>query len=344
MALHEVTQTAVLAAIREYDELGREAFLSKYGFARARAYYLVHEHRSYDSKAIVGAAHGYLPGKRPLARSDFSGGQKTVRAKLLELGFKVSTGERNPPWTRDELILALDLYFQHRPDRISKAHPGVIALSRLLNELPLQPDRPDAARFRNPNGVYMKLCNFLRFDPDYAGAGLNAGGRGEEVIWDEFSKDRERLRLVAAAIRRAHESAEVRVAAVDEVDDEEFPEGRILLRLHRARERSARLRDRAKRRALEQLGRLACVACGFDFSATYGAVGDGYIECHHLTAISDLEPGATSRVEDLVLLCANCHRMVHRRRPWLTLANLRDLLPPKDRILPSPSNPTMRPQ
>ena len=63
---------------------------------------------------------------------------------------------RNPPWQRDELILALDLYFRHRPDTIGKKHPEVAALSELLNKLPIHPDRPDTAKFRNVNGTYMK--------------------------------------------------------------------------------------------------------------------------------------------------------------------------------------------
>jgi 5-methylcytosine-specific restriction protein A len=82
--------------------------------------------------------------------------------------------QRNPPWQRDELILALDLYFRHPPNSISKTHPEVLALSELLNALPIHPHRPDAARFRNPAGVYRKLCNFLRFDPTYQGKGADA--------------------------------------------------------------------------------------------------------------------------------------------------------------------------
>jgi 5-methylcytosine-specific restriction protein A len=74
-------------------------------------------------------------------------------------------------------------------------------MSRVLNALPVHKDRPDAGRFRNPNGVYMKLCNFLRFDPSYRGSGLTRGGRREEAIWKEFAEDRRRLTSVAARIR-----------------------------------------------------------------------------------------------------------------------------------------------
>lgn len=78
---------------------------------------------------------------------------------------------RNPKWTRDELILALDLYFRCDPLKTNKSDPEIIALSDLLNSLPIHPQKAEFEKFRNPNGVYMKLCNFLRLDPDYSGAG-----------------------------------------------------------------------------------------------------------------------------------------------------------------------------
>jgi hypothetical protein len=59
MALSDVTRSHVISAIEEFDALGRERFLAEYGFGRALAYYLIHEGHEYDSKAIVGVAHGY---------------------------------------------------------------------------------------------------------------------------------------------------------------------------------------------------------------------------------------------------------------------------------------------
>ena len=91
MALGDLTsRQAVLDAIAEFDRLGRDAFLDKYGFGRARDYFLVVDGREYDSKAIVGAAHGYqFPEDGPLRADTFSGGEATVRRKLAELGFTV---------------------------------------------------------------------------------------------------------------------------------------------------------------------------------------------------------------------------------------------------------------
>lgn len=115
---------------------------------------------------------------------------------------------RNPPWTRDELILALDLYF--RMDFIhnkSLQHPEIKKLSMLLNQLQIYGDRCDPARFRNSNGVYMKLGNFLHLDPDYKGIGLTRGSKLDEEVWNEFAKNRDKLKKLASELRSKHEGA-----------------------------------------------------------------------------------------------------------------------------------------
>lgn len=89
MGLRDITRTEVLAAVAEYDELGQGVFLRKYGFDRARSYLLIHDGKAYDSKAIVGAAHGFLPEEKPLAPRQFSGGAATVGRLLRRLGFTV---------------------------------------------------------------------------------------------------------------------------------------------------------------------------------------------------------------------------------------------------------------
>jgi 5-methylcytosine-specific restriction protein A len=75
-------------------------------------------------------------------------------------------GTRNQAWTRDELILALDLYLKTRPRNLAKDDPQIHALSKVLNSLPTAQSAKDPSKFRNPNGVSMKIYNFKRFDPD----------------------------------------------------------------------------------------------------------------------------------------------------------------------------------
>lgn len=107
---------------------------------------------------------------------------------------------------------------------------------------------------------------------------------------------------------------------------EEFPEGAAYERLHIARERNAALVQLVKSRALARFGRLACQACGFDFSRKYGPLGHGFIEAHHTRPLAELSKPTKMRPEDMALVCSNCHRMLHRRRPWLRMAQLRRLV------------------
>lgn len=231
---------------------------------------------------------------------------------------------KNPSWVRDELILALELYLRHRPLKISHDHPEVVALSDLLRRLQIHLDRQNQLTFRNPNSVYMKLCNFLTLDPAYKGKGLSRGGAEDLAVWNEFSTQPTLLAQTAIAIR-SWATSQSSPLLPDE-DDDEFPEGRLLFRVHVSRERNPTLVRKARSRALKRDGRLVCQVCAFDFRAKYGAIGENFIECHHVVPVSRLSPGAKTRVEDIALLCSNCHRMVHRRRPWLSLLDLKMIL------------------
>lgn len=159
-------------------------------------------------------------------------------SKLYER--KVSDVGRNPARIRDELILALDVYFQTDIHRTSASSPVIIQLGALLNELPFHPLPFRNRKFRNPEGVHMKLRNFARFDPGYRGKGLGRGGRLEQVIWDEFSSDVTRLRRTAQAIKESYRLLKDSPIEEDWVE-EEFPEGRILILLHKQRERDQTL-------------------------------------------------------------------------------------------------------
>jgi predicted HNH restriction endonuclease len=90
-------------------------------------------------------------------------------------------------------------------------------------------------------------------------------------------------------------------------------EGRESLRLHRRKERNSRITRAKKRSVMESTGRLDCEICGFDFQSVYGALGKGFAECHHLIPHSSLDGATPTRLEDLAIVCANCHRMLHRK-------------------------------
>ncbi|MEY3166670.1 MAG: hypothetical protein RLZZ343_473, partial [Actinomycetota bacterium] len=74
MSLDDLSKhESVQKAIDEFDALGQNAFLEKYGFGKSSKYVLSHNGCRYDSKAILGAAHFYEFGQ-PLLHTEFSGG------------------------------------------------------------------------------------------------------------------------------------------------------------------------------------------------------------------------------------------------------------------------------
>lgn len=108
--------------------------------------------------------------------------------------------------------------------------------------------------------------------------------------------------------------------------DTEFPEGREIERKHKMRERNAAVAKAAKDLFKKKEGRLYCQACGFDFFNIYGEIGSDFIEAHHTVPISELEGETKTRVEDIALVCSNCHRMLHRKRPWIKMEELKLLI------------------
>ena len=50
------------------------------------------------------------------------------------------------------------------------------------------------------------------------------------------------------------------------------------------------------------------------------------MECHHVKPVSKIEKNEKTKLVDLVLLCSNCHRMVHRKKPWLNLEEITELI------------------
>lgn len=108
MARAEITREGVLNAVAEFDEIGRERFLEQYGFNRARDYFLIHQGRRYDSKAIVAVAHKWAPDGdgRALTALGLSGGRYDAAKRLRDLGFVVTDPEPETPAKRSESTIS----------------------------------------------------------------------------------------------------------------------------------------------------------------------------------------------------------------------------------------------
>lgn len=105
--------------------------------------------------------------------------------------------------------------------------------------------------------------------------------------------------------------------------ENEYFEGEKKIRLSNYFERNPKLRLAA----IKSHG-FVCKVCGFDFKKSYGAHGNGSIEVHHLKPVSKLEElTKICPINDMTVVCSNCHRMLHRNKDHiLTMEELRGLL------------------
>jgi len=100
-----------------------------------------------------------------------------------------------------------------------------------------------------------------------------------------------------------------------------YPEGATTMVMVNKYERSPRNR----KLCIEHFG-LSCLGCGFNFSESYGELGEEYIIVHHIVPVSKIGPDyIINPKKDLIPLCANCHAIVHRKDPPLTLDELKKL-------------------
>lgn len=232
-----ISRDGVLKAVAEYDELGREGFLSKYGYKPATGYLLVHEERTYDSKAIVGVAHEFDQG-RVLRPDELSGGRSHAARWLAGLGFVIRSS-RSPDWTRDEIILACDLAMANGWKRLEYDDPRVVELSALLQVMPIHPEELRNELFRNPGGLARKTVDITSRHPDYLGKPTNGNVLDVEVMNDFLARPAE-MTEVAQRIRQGLTSGDFQdlLPEAEEEDDYDAPEGKLLLRRHRSRERN----------------------------------------------------------------------------------------------------------
>ncbi|MFI0406093.1 HNH endonuclease [Actinomadura sp. 3N508] len=246
---------------------------------------------------------------------------------------RVEPKMRSPDWVWDELVLACALVHRNNWHEVKHYDKRASELSELLQQLPFHPPTNRGSDFRNTNSVQRKTADIVTAHPDYTGA-TTRGGRATRQIVEAFLADPPRMLAaadrIAAAITSGDQNLREVIATPSPDEDEETAlEGRSLERLHRFRERDRGLRKKRIDKTLAEGGDLACEVCGFNFTRAYGTHGDGYIEVHHLIPLHEAGESET-KLSDLVLLCANCHRMSHRRLQttgtWPSPDELRDLI------------------
>lgn len=109
----------------------------------------------------------------------------------------------------------------------------------------------------------------------------------------------------------------------NELENIEYLEGKAYVQYGIKYERNQALRNEAIK-----LHGTICKVCGFDFKAKYGKLGEGFIEIHHLKPMFSLKKEVrVDPLKDLVPLCSNCHKMIHRNaKQPLTIKELTEIV------------------
>jgi 5-methylcytosine-specific restriction protein A len=161
------------------------------------------------------------------------------------------------------------------------------------------------------------------YNKDWRLAGMTYRLTPERIGRSQFATETDVIRGVIGPIEVEETSDTIFADLLDQVELlQESLEGRRLLREHIIRERDPAI-VRAFRNALRSY---RCMICNFSFEETYGAIGKAFIEAHHVEPIRDRTEASPTAVRDLIPVCSNCHRMLHRKSPPYLASELADLL------------------
>lgn len=148
------------------------------------------------------------------------------------------------------------------------------------------------------------------------------GGIGQSNVW--FADKPESAELVERVQKLIHAGGSAILPDIDCA--ESVLEGNPRLIVHLRRERSRALVKAKIDATLRSTGRLCCEACGFDFNEKYGELGAGFCEVHHLQPLSKADGVVETVLSDLAIVCSNCHRIIHRSDPMVTIPALERLI------------------
>jgi 5-methylcytosine-specific restriction enzyme A len=220
-------------------------------------------------------------------------------------------GHGNPDWSRDEVILALNLYLECGATVPGGSDPRVVSLSNVLRGLALHPPENRVGSFRNPDGVSFKLQNIRQVA---SGKGLSNVSKTDREVWSVFGSKPAEVKRLAEIITALGGSAGGPNHLDLDSDEQEFFEGRLLTAHHSWRERRPKLR-RLLIASRTKSGELKCEGCGWTGVSVDAQLVQSGFEAHHLAPLSATGESQT-KLKDVALLCATCHRITHR---WISL-------------------------
>jgi hypothetical protein len=135
---------------------------------------------------------------------------------------------KNPRWSEEELILALDHYVRVKGQFGHEHTEDIIELSKHLNRLKIHPKATRQSNFRSPIGVWGKLGNFAYLDPNAQRYPNSTIGNGlTKAVWDRYASKFKALRTAAAKIvQRAKQGSSPQAEGETVIDEAVNPQKR----------------------------------------------------------------------------------------------------------------------
>ncbi|MEH2921131.1 HNH endonuclease [Samsonia erythrinae] len=145
------------------------------------------------------------------------------------------------------------------------------------------------------------------------------GGIGQSNVWYANTPESEKY---VNKVRKLISESDENIHTPD-IDQEIMGiEGNPRFISHIRRERDSKIVKAKKRIVLEEKGHLRCEVCNFDFFEFYGEDGYGFCEVHHLIPLHKSDGATITKLSDLAIVCSNCHRIIHRTTPMVSLDEL----------------------
>jgi len=232
--------------------------------------------------------------------------------------YQYQRSKRPPKWNKKELLLAVTFYHKYPyPEWKDFPKEDVELLREKINRV--------SESERTYGSVYLKLMNFVAIDqelsqnPNDERTGMKNYRKTDKEVWKEHQ--------TGELLSEVLENITSDVLDVDEIEYTAKEGKRTKSEsAHYRYERDPKLRELKIKEFLTNYDSIHCEICSFDFEAKYGERGREYIECHHTIPVSEMKENHISKTSELILLCSNCHRMVHRKKPWLAPDELRRIV------------------
>lgn len=249
---------------------------------------------------------------------------KTAKNKETKKDLFNQKQMKNPTWNKEELILALDLYFKMDYGQMHGTNPDIIQLSKDLRSLNIHTDIPNKENFRSVNSVALKLANLKKSDQNFKGKGMRDGGKLEKEIWNQYHRHRDTLKKEADLIRQLYLKQEKKTAIPAEPKINYKSD--FLFQIHKSRETDPLIIKLKKEEVLSHSKSLKCSVCGFDSVSFYGELGNDLMEIHYNKELKNKPTLETVELKDLIIVCSNCHKALDKNFGLIEATDLKKII------------------